>query len=340
MTDLFTHFLLKNLRLKNRIIMSPMCQYSAHLKDGMPSDWHFVHYSSRAVGGASLIMMEMTAVEPDGRIKDEDLGIWLDDHISAFARVAEGVHLFEAKVGIQLGHTGRKAKDAQQPLAPSPIPFGEEYKTPREFTTDEVKKTVEKFQHAARRAVAAGVDTIELHGAHGYLFHQFHSPHSNKRKDEYGQDLTRFGVEVIQAVRSEMPSEMPLLMRISGVEYMEAGYGLDYSQQFCRAYHKAGVDMFDVSSGGEAIRIPGTGIPVGVGYQVPFAKSIRQELNVPVIAVGKLEDAHAANSVIEQEEADLVAIGRGMLHDPYWALHAAQKLNHKLEPPLQYTRGF
>ncbi|EPZ43487.1 NADH:flavin oxidoreductase/NADH oxidase [Alicyclobacillus acidoterrestris] len=336
MARLFTPFSLKDLTLKNRIVMAPMCQYSVTAKDGVPNEWHYVHYTSRAIGGVGLIIMEMTDVEPDGRITDYDLGLWSDDHIPAFQRIIDSVHQYDAKIGIQIAHAGRKAEDAPEPVAPSAIRFeGDNYKTPRELTTDEVKRMVEKFAAAARRAVKAGVDTIEIHGAHGYLVHQFQSSLTNHRKDEYGADLTRFGVEVIEAMKAEMPSSMPLLFRLSAVEYVDGGYDIDHAIELCRAYHRAGVDMFHVSSGGEGPagkRRPGN-YP---GYQVPFARAIKEQLGVPVIAVGMLDNAALAESVIANEDADLVAIARGLLNDPYFPLHAAQQLRVKPLAPKQY----
>ncbi|SEM93883.1 NADH:flavin oxidoreductase/NADH oxidase [Lihuaxuella thermophila] len=340
MAHLFTPFTFKGLELKNRIVMPPMCQYSVEARDGKPNEWHFVHYTSRAVGGAGLIIIEMTDVEPDGRITDFDLGIWSDDHIPAFARIIESCHRHGAKMGIQIAHAGRKAEDAKTPVAPSAIPFNSKFKTPRALSTDEVKRMVEKFRDAAVRAIQAGVDTIELHGAHGYLIHQFHSPLTNRREDEYGQDPARFGVEVIQAVKSVMPSRMPLLMRVSAVEYADGGYDLEYIIEVCKRYKEAGVDLFHISSGGEgpagSNRKPGN-FP---GYQVPMARAVKQALDVPVIAVGMLDDPVLAESVIANRDADLVAVGRGMLKDPYWAIHAAEALGHKAEPPRQYVRAF
>lgn len=341
MAQLFTPFSIKGLELKNRIVMAPMCQYSVPARDGKPTDWHLVHYTSRAIGGAGLIIVEMTDVEPDGRISDYDLGLWSDHHVPAFARIIESVHQQGAKIGIQIAHAGRKAENAPTPVAPSPIRFeGDHYKTPRELTTDEVKNMVEKFSLAARRAVRAGVDFIELHGAHGYLIHQFHSPYTNHRKDIYGEDLSRFGTEVIQAVKSELPSSMPLGIRVSAVEYVDGGYGLDYILDICRKYRNAGVDLFHMSSGGEGPA--GTNRQPGnyPGYQVPFAKAVKDALDVPVIAVGILEEPALAEAVVANGDAELVAIGRGMLHDPYWALHAANHLRVEVEIPRQYRRGF
>lgn len=340
MINLFSPYKLKGMELKNRIIMSPMCQYSVDKKDGIATEWHYLHYVSRAVGGAGMIMIEMTDVEPDGRISDFDLGLWSDEQIPALKRIVDACHGYGAKVGIQIAHAGRKAEDAQVPVAPSAIPFDENSKMPRALTTSEVKNMVEKFRKAVQRAVKAGVDTIELHGAHGYLIHQFHSPLTNKRDDEYGKDLTRFGREVIQAAKAEMPEDMPLVMRISAKEYIEGGYGIKESIAFAKEYQKTGIDTFDISSGGEgpiaAWGRPGT----HAAYQVPLAKEMKLALGVPVIAVGRLEDPILANAVIGNEEADLVAIGRGMLKNPYWALEAEIKLKKESTAPRQYMTGF
>ncbi|TQR19115.1 NADH:flavin oxidoreductase/NADH oxidase [Psychrobacillus vulpis] len=339
MTHLFSSFKLKGMELKNRIVMPPMCQYSVVAKDGIPNDWHFVHYVSRAVGGTGLIIVEMTDVEPDGRITDFDLGLWSDDHIPAYERIVNAVHKYGTKIGIQIAHAGRKAEDANPPVGASNIPVTEKWKQPRALTTEEVKEMVVKYKEAARRAVAAGFDTIELHGAHGYLIHQFHSPAINNRTDEYGEDLSKFGVEVIQAVRSVLPEDMPLLFRISAIEYMDDGYDLAYSIEIAKKYKEAGVDMFHVSSGGEAP--PGKIKPANTpGYQVPFARAYKEALDVPVITVGNLKDPNLAQKTLVTGEADLVAIGRGMLNDPYWALHAEEVITGKTVPPTPYKRGF
>lgn len=331
----------KGLALKNRVVMPPMCQYSVDAQDGTPNDWHFVHYVSRAVGGAGLIIMEMTDVEPDGRISNEDLGLWSDEQIPAYARIVNEVHKYGAKIGIQIAHAGRKAEDAEVPVSSSPIRFqGDVYKTPRALSTEEVQQMVVKFAESARRAVEAGVDTIEIHGAHGYLIHQFQSPLTNKRDDQYGQDLALFGVEVVSAIKKVIPADMPLIMRISAVEYVDGGYGLDHSIELCRRYKEAGVDIFHVSSGGEG-PIGSRGRPgIHPGYQVPFARAIRQALEVPVIAVGKLDDARVAEATLGNGDADLIAVGRGMLHDPYWAIHAIRELSGEVEIPKQYGPGF
>lgn len=329
---------IKGLALKNRIVMPPMCQYSVDALDGIPTDWHFVHYVSRAIGGTGLIIVEMTDVEPDGRITNKDLGLWSDEQIPAFKRIVDEVHKYGSKIGVQIAHAGRKAEDAEQPVSASDIPVADVKTAPRALSTPEVKEMILKFQEAARRAVEAGFDTIELHGAHGYLIHQFHSPGINNRTDEYGKDLALFGVEVIRAVRSVMPDDMPLIFRISAIEYMDGGYDLEHSLQIAKSYKEAGVDIFDVSSGGEAP--PGKKKPVNhAGYQVPFARAYKQTLDVPVIAVGVLEDPLIAEAALANEDTDLVAVGRGMLDDPYWALHAVKAVDRKVEPPVQYKRG-
>lgn len=340
MDHLFSPYQFKGLALKNRIVMPPMCQYSVENKDGIATDWHYLHYVNRAIGGTGFIIIEMTDVEPDGRISDYDLGLWSDEQIPALARIVEACHRYGAKVGIQIAHAGRKAEDAEVPVAPSAIPFDENSKTPRALSTDEVKGMVEKFRTAVQRAVKAGVDAIEIHGAHGYLVHQFHSPLTNKRDDEYGKDLTKFGREIVEAAKAEMPEHMPLIMRISAKEYVEGGYGLNESIAFAKAYQKAGVDMFHISSGGEG-PITASGKPgTHAAYQVPLAREIKNALNVPVIAVGRLEDPTLANAVIGNEEADLVAVGRGMLRNPHWALEAASVLRKETDVPKQYAGGF
>ncbi len=340
MNDLYTPFKLKGLELKNRIVMPPMCQYSVEQKDGIATDWHYLHYVSRAVGGAGFIIIEMTDVEPDGRISDYDLGLWSDEQIPALKRIVDACHQYGAKVGIQIAHAGRKAEDAAVPVSASAVPFDEKSKQPRALETEEVKDLVQKFRAAAARAVKAGFDAIQIHGAHGYLIHQFHSPLTNKRADEYGRERTRFGREIIEAVKAEMPEEMPLIMRISAKEYVDGGYGLEESLAFSKVYREAGVDAFDVSSGGEG--------PVGSGgrpgthaaYQVPLARAIKETLDIPVIAVGRLDDPFVANAVVGNGDADLVAVGRGMLRNPYWALEAAAQLKKETAIPKQYGMGF
>jgi len=336
MATLFEPYTLKGLTVKNRIMMSPMCQYSVWAEDGTPNEWHYVHYISRAVGGVGLIMMEMTDVVPDGRITVRDLGLWDDRQIPAFRRIIDQVHSYGAKIGIQIAHAGRKAESPQlSPEAPSAIPFSDQYRVPRELSRDDIRRLVDAFQAGARRAIEAGVDVLELHGAHGYLIHQFMSPLSNRRQDEYG-DPTRFGVEVIEAVRAVMPSSMPLIFRLSATEYHPEGYDFPQLMEMARVFFAHGVDMFDVSSGGNA--------PIAVkdwpGYQVRFASELKARLNVPVIAVGRLESPELAESVVARGDADVVAIARGLLRDPYWANRAAEVLGATVQVPKQYFRAF
>ena len=340
MIDLFTPYKMKSLELKNRIVMPPMCQYSVENKDGVATDWHYTHYLSRAIGGTGLIIIEMTDVEPDGRISNYDLGLWSDEQIEPLKKIVDACHKYGTKMAIQIGHAGRKAEDAKIPVAPSSIAFNEKYKAPRALTTEEVKELVEKFRVSVRRAVKAGFDAIEIHGAHGYIIHQFHSPLTNKRSDEYGKDLTKFGVEVIKAAKEEMPKDMPLIMRVSGREYVEGGYYINYGIEISKAYQKAGADIFHISAGGEG-QIAASGRPgTHAAYQLTLARDIKYALNTDVIAVGKLNEPELANAIIGNEEADLVAIGRGMFRNPYWALEAARILNKKTEVPIQYKYAF
>lgn len=336
MAGLFDAFQLKGLELKNRVMMSPMCQYSVWDKDGAPNEWHYVHYISRAVGGVGLVMIEMTDVVPDGRITVHDLGIWDDAQIPAFRRIIDQVHSYGAKIGIQIAHAGRKVESPElQPEAPSAIAFSEKYRVPRALSLDDIHRLVDAFRDGARRAIEAGVDTLELHGAHGYLFHQFMSPLSNHRDDEYGEP-TRFGVEVIEAVKSVMPSQMPLLMRLSATEYTDQGYSFADLLKMARIYRDHGVDMFDVSTGGNAV----VRIHEYPGYQLPYAAELKKTLDVPTITVGRMEAFDLAQAAIERGEVDMVAIARGLLKDPYWANSAALHFEHRVQVPEEYYRAF
>ena len=339
--NLFTPIKIKNLELKNRVVMPPMCQFVVEKHDGVMNEWHYVHYVSRAMGGTALIIIEMTNVEPDGRISNRCLGLWDDAQIAPLKKVVDECHKYGAKVAVQIGHAGRKAEDAEVPVSASAVPFSPDSKTPRALTTDEVRQMVEKYRQAARRAIAAGVDSIEVHAAHGYLIHQFQSPLTNLREDEYGSDKTRFGREIIQAMKEEMPKEMPLIVRISAIEYVEGGYGLDDSAKIAKAYQEAGADIFHITSGGEGPLV-GSGGQIGThaGYQVPFARRIRQETGLPVIAVGKLESVDMANSVIGNEDADMAAVGRGLLRNPNWTIEAALTLGQEIAIPRPIGRAF
>ncbi|UQZ37116.1 NADPH dehydrogenase [Paenibacillus sp. PK3_47] len=341
MTDLFTPYKLKELALKNRIVMPPMCQYAVEAQDGIPTDWHFVHYVSRAVGGTGFIIVEMSGVHPDGRITNQDTGIWSDDQIPAYRKITDAVHSYGSKIAIQLGHAGRKAQDAEPPVAPSAIPFDERSKTPQALSTKDIDQLIAAYREGARRAVEAGFDTVELHGAHGYLIHQFHSPLTNIREDEYGTDLALFGEKVVKAVKEVLPEGMPLIMRVSAKEYVDGGYDEVYALEFCRRYKDAGVEMFHVSSGGEGPIGSNGGPHAGPGYQAELAQYIGSGLQVPVIAVGRLESYEEAQSIVAGGKAELAAIGRGMLSDPYWALHAEEALGGvaKGNVPKPYERG-
>jgi NADPH2 dehydrogenase len=335
--SLFSPFTLGSLTLKNRVVMSPMCQYSVWAEDGRPNDWHHVHYVARAVGGTGLVMFEMTDVHPDGRITVHDLGLWDDAQVPAFARIVEEIHRYGAKAGIQLAHAGRKAQsESLRPVAPSAIPYSPQFRTPHALTTDEVRELVDAFALAVRRAVRAGFDVVELHGAHGYLLQQFLSPLSNRRTDVYAEP-TRFPCEVIQAAKAELPAGMPLFLRVSASEWHPDGYDFPALLEMCRAFRSAGVDLFDVSSGGNTPDQQHEEYP---GHHLPYAAALRKELGVPVAVVGVMEDVRLAEHALRSEEADLVVIGRGMLRDPYWANTASVTLQGVRLLPAAYARAY
>lgn len=338
--NVFDEFSVKGLQLKNRIVMPPMCLYSVVEKDGYVTDFHIHHYIERAIGGAGLIIIEMTGIEPDGRITDLDLGLWEDGQIAGIKKIVDSCHQYGAKVAIQIGHAGRKAQNALCPVSSSAIAYDEDSKVPKELTKDEIDGLIEKFGQSVRRAVQAGVDAVELHGAHGYLIHQFQSRYTNHRNDEYGKNLGLFGTEVVTRIKKEMPKDMPLIMRISAVEYVKGGYGLKESLLFSEMYKTAGVDVFHISSGGEGPLSDSERPGNHAGYQVPLARAFKNKFNIPVIAVGKLEIPQIADAVLANEDADLIAVGRGMLRNPYWALEAGIVLHHNTEVPKQYERAF
>lgn len=346
---LFTPFTIKNLELKNRVVMPPMCQYSA--TDGVPNDWHFVHYTSRAIGGVGLIIVEMTNIAPNGRITPNCLGLWNDKQQAEFKRLVDSVHAQGTKIGIQIAHAGRKAQDEPNAVAPSAIHYGElDYAgqnliTPRELTTEEVKELVVAFQNSVKRAVAAGFDTIELHAAHGYLIHQFYSPKSNKRTDEYGKDPMLFGEQVIKAAKDVMPAEMPLIVRISAQEYGKDGFDSNYGVEVAKRFAAAGADVLDVSGGGDGVLHTGNHPEFYAGYQVYLAEKVKKATSLPVIAVGMLDNPAVADHVLGLENADLIAVGRALLRDPNWVLNAQYQQNQFDGSPMQfvprqYQRGF
>ncbi|KZM56873.1 NADPH dehydrogenase NamA [Aeribacillus pallidus] len=334
---LFSPFTIKDVTLKNRIVMSPMCMYSAANKKGFLEDFHFTHYISRAVGQVGLIILEATAVTPEGRISELDLGIWEDDHIIKLAELVQQIKSYGAKTGIQLAHAGRKSNVSGDIFAPSSIPFDQNSRTPKELTKEQIKETVEKFQLGAKRAKDAGFDIIEIHAAHGYLINEFLSPLSNKRNDEYGGSLENrylFLKEVIQAVRKVW--EGPLFVRVSASDYVEGGSTINDYVQIAKWLKEDGVDLIDVSSGG---LVPAN-IDVYPGYQVPFSEKIRQEASIKTGAVGLITSPLQAEEILKNNRADLIFVARELLRNPYWPYHAANELNAKIESPTQYERGW
>ncbi|MCQ6268363.1 NADH:flavin oxidoreductase/NADH oxidase [Fictibacillus sp. WQ 8-8] len=336
MPGLFDPIAIKGLELKNRVMMSSMCQYQAEGLDGAPVDWHFIHYVSRAIGGTGLIVLEMTNIEPRGRITEKCLGLWSQEHIPHYKRIVDACHSYGAKAGIQIAHAGRKSViEKGDIIGPTALPFSENSPMPRELKKVEIEELIEGFGKSAELAVQAGFDTIELHGAHGYLLHQFFSPASNKREDEYGR-YNRFPLEVIKAVKAKMPGDMPLIMRISAVEYREGGYGFNHMLEMIPDFIEAGIDAFDVSTGGDGPVRP----KVYPAYQAKYAEIIKNTFHVPVISVGNLETPAVAESVIRSEVADLVAIGRGMLRNPYWVKEASLQIGENIDLPGVYNLGY
>lgn len=336
-TKLFTSYTLKDVTLKNRIVMSPMCMYSSHEKDGKVQNFHKTHYTSRAVGGAGLLIVEATAVTPQGRISDRDLGIWDDEHITGLHELVSLMKEEGAKTGIQLAHAGRKAVVDGDILAPSPIAFDETYKQPKEMSVEDIKETVEAFRQGAIRAKQAGFDIIELHGAHGYLLNEFLSPITNKRTDEYGgsaENRYRFLKETITAVKEVW--EGPLFVRISANDYLDGGMDPEQYIEMTRWMKQDGVDLIDVSSGAVA---PAR-IKAFPGYQVPFSDTIKHGADIPTGAVGLILSPAQADEIIQNDRADLILLGRELLRDPYWPRTAAKELNYEITPPKQYERGW
>jgi len=363
-TLLFEPYTLRTLTFRNRIWVAPMCQYSAESdgpEAGVPNDWHFAHLASRATGGAGLVITEATAVSPVGRISPYDLGIWNDRQVEAFSRITAFIASQGAVPGIQLAHAGRKASTAQpwkggglvapenggwEPVGPSAIAFSEDLATPHELTTDEIAGIVEEFRAAAERALAAGFKVAEVHGAHGYLTHQFLSPISNHRTDGYGgsfENRIRFALEVTDAVRSVWPAELPVLFRVSATDWLaEAGderasWTADDTVELARRLKEHGVDLVDTSTGGN---VAGAKIALGPGYQVPFARRIRDEAGVASGAVGLITEPVQAEKIVADGDADVVLLARELLRDPYWPLHAARELGVDVTVPEQYARAF
>src|ERR1035437_1731238 len=350
---LMTPLSIREITLRNRIAVSPMCQYSS--EDGFAGDWHLVHLGSRAVGGAGLVCMEATAVAPRGRISPADTGIWSPEHIEFLARITRFLHSQGAAAGIQLAHAGRKgstrrpwegdgllpeAEGGWQCVAPSAVPFRAKDPAPHALSKTEIHALVDGFCDAAARALQAGFDVVEIHGAHGYLIHEFLSPLSNRRTDEYGGTLDnrlRFALEVTEAVRGVWPARLPLFFRISATDWVPGGWTADDSVDLVRRLQALGVDLVDCSSGGNA---PDAKIPLGPGYQVPFAERIRRETGILTGAVGLITTPRQADDIVRHGQADLVLMAREFLRDPYFPLHAASALGEKPAPPVQYGRAF
>lgn len=348
--DLLSPLTIRGVTLRNRVVMSPMCQYSS--ADGLANDWHLVHLGSRAAGGVGLVVVEATAVTADGRITPGDMGIWTDKHIEPLARIARFVTSQGAVPGIQLAHAGRKAS-CEPPwlggavirspesggwpvVGPSPIPFHDGDPVPIELDKAGIDGIVTAFEAATRRALASGFQVIEIHAAHGYLLHEFLSPLSNRRTDEYGGSLenrARLTVRVAETVRRAVPGDLPVFVRISATDWADGGWDADQSVELCRRLKAIGVDLIDVSSGA---LVPKARIPVGKGYQVPFARRIRQEAGIMTGAVGLITEPKHADEIITGGDADLVFVGRELLREPYWAIHARQELGAEPAWPTQY----
>ena len=331
---LFSPYTIKNVTLKNRLVMSPMCMYSCRNHDGKVMDWHRIHYPTRAVG---LIIVEATAVSPEGRISNEDLGIWSDAHIEGLQELVRLVHEQGSHIGIQLAHAGRKATVDDDIIAPSAIPFQESMKTPKEASIQDIQRIIAAFREAARRAKEAGFDVVEIHAAHGYLIKEFLSPLTNKRTDQYGgseDNRYLFLEQVIEAVKQEWDG--PLFVRISVSDYAENGNTPETYVKYAKKMKAQGVDLIDCSSGAV---IPGR-IHAYPGYQVPFAEQIRKEAKVGTGAVGIITTGSQAEEILKNERADLIFIGRELLRNPHWPHYAARELGHPLEAPVQYERGW
>lgn len=351
MSKLFSPLVIKNITLKNRIVVSPMCQYSA--TEGFTNDWHLVHLGTRAVGGSGLVFMEATAVSPEGRISPGDTGIWSDSHLDGLRRITNFIHLHGAMAGIQLAHAGRKAscavpRDGGKQLdenhggwktfAPSNLPFLDEDRTPEALNEEGILKIVSDFKTAALRARDAGFNVVEIHSAHGYLLHEFLSPLSNKRDDNYGgtfENRIRLLSQVVEAIKSVWPVNNPLFVRISSTDWSEGGWTIDESIKLAGILKEKGVDLIDCSSGGN---VHNAKIPAGPGYQVPFSEAIRKT-GILTGAVGLITTAGQAESILQEEKADLVFLARELLRNPYFPLRAAQEIGAEVTWPVQYSRA-
>jgi len=352
MAKLFEPLKIREVELKNRIVVSPMCEYSS--EDGFANDWHLVHLGSRAVGGAGLIITEATAVSPEGRISPWDLGIWKDEHIDFLKRITAFIHRFDGVSGMQLAHAGRKAsvdtpwrggkflnaaQGGWQPVAPSPLPFRETDAVPHELTKEEIKNVVNDFARAATRAHEAGFRVIEIHAAHGYLINEFLSPATNVRTDEYGgsfENRIRLLMEIVDELKRVWPSKYPVFVRISAIDWSENGWQIEDSIRLARLLKEKGVDLIDCSSGGNVYRAK---VEVGPLYQVPFAEKIKKESGIPTGAVGLITTPRECEDILQAGKADVILLARQMLRDPYFPLHAAKELGADVPWPDQYDRA-
>ncbi|MFZ1138044.1 MAG: NADH:flavin oxidoreductase/NADH oxidase [Candidatus Sulfotelmatobacter sp.] len=353
MAHLFDPLAIREITFANRVFVSPMCEYSS--TDGYANDWHLVHLGSRAVGGAGLVLTEATAVLPEGRISPQDLGIWMDDHIEPLARIVRFIHAQGAVAGAQLAHAGRKASTYRpwegtgtipesaggwrKVVAPSALPFADNYPMPQALTADGIQEIVNAFAAAARRTCEAGFRVIEIHAAHGYLLHEFLSPLSNQRSDAYGgsfENRTRMLREIVAAVRGVWPERAPLFVRISATDWVDGGWEIQQSLALARQLKGLGVDLIDCSSGGNAAHPK---IPIGPAYQTPFAEQIRREAGIMTGAVGMITSSSQAEHIVAEGRADAVLLARELLRDPYWPLRAARELGQPISWPVQYLRA-
>ena len=349
---LFTPLQLRGVTLQNRIAVSPMCQYSS--EDGFANDWHFVHLGSRAVGGAGLVIFEASGVEAEGRISPQDLGIYKDEHVAPLARIVKFIHEQGSVAGIQLAHAGRKASKSPPwegdttvaptaggwtPVAPSALPFDDKSTVPTALDEAGIQRVIRAFGEATDRAKAAGFRVVEIHGAHGYLLHEFLSPLSNQRTDQYGgsfENRVRLIREVTRTVRQRWPADLPLFVRLSATDWVDGGWTVEDSVALARLLKEDGADLIDCSSG--AI-VPGVKIPAGPGYQVPLSARVREQAGIATGAVGFIQSAFQAESILRTGQADIVLLARELLRDPYWPLHAARELHAQVQWPKQYERA-
>ncbi|MEZ0360456.1 MAG: NADPH dehydrogenase NamA [Hydrogenobacter sp.] len=349
--SVFSQLTIRGVTLKNRIVVSPMCMYSS--EDGFSNEWHLVHLGSRAVGGAGLIFTEATAVEPRGRISPVDLGIYKDEHVEGLKRIVDFCHNFGSKVGVQLAHAGRKAEDyapwerderkvkgSKHAIAPSPIPYGKDWHVPKEMNEEDIQSVQKAFEEAAKRAVSAGFDIIEVHAAHGYLIHEFLSPLSNRRSDIYGGSLEnreRFLVEIVRKIRKVIPDSMPLFVRLSCVDHVEGGWNLEDSIHLAKRLKDEGCDVIDCSSGGI---VEDEKVQAYPSFQVPYAERIKKEVGIMTMSVGLITTYEQAEDIIDNSRADLVAMAREFLRDPYLPMRWAKAHGIKPQVPRQYIRAW